>query len=595
MMKTLYLFLTAVLFCPLVVPGQDSGIPLQSTSYHLIDRLDILGGASGFLHTEIKPFSRRDAAAFAMHCDTPEQSWSKQTRSDLQYLFNDNQEWVAGVSQTDMWQERQPVYTDSSRTFYRLSGPDGYTRPRVVANERPVFGIFYRTPANFFEVNTPFFRLKANPLLNVHLARDVDSNQLLFANQRGIEIRGDVDRRVYFYTSILETQERFASYVDRRINQYDAVPGALRYKDYKSQLFGNTRGYDFNVAQAFIGFYATRHIGVQFGHGRQFIGNGYRSVFLSDFGPPRFFLQISTKVWRFHYQNLFFELNPTSADAARPNRLLPKKYAAVHYLNFKATPRLSFGFFEATVFNRSGQFELQYLNPIILYRTVEAALGSPDNVLIGFDGKWNLFRRVQFYGQFLFDEFRFDALYQPRERGWWGNKFAWQLGGKYVDAFGIDHLDLQIEWNAARPYTWSHRDSLNSWTHYNQTLGHPLGANFKELVGLVRYQPCPRLSFNARIVTAQQGDDTVLQNWGADPLRPNRDRVQDYGNSIGQGVRNELFIAGLDVSWALYHNLFIDANLMYRQKNSLDDSLDERNFIVGGGIRLNIWRQALDF
>ncbi len=592
-MKKMQRFFLLFLSFPFALGAQDTGIPLHAPAYELIDRMDILGLAPNPIHPEIRPYTRRDAANFALAIDSLAETKGRLDRLDVQYLFDDNNEWVHGaVSENAI---RQPVFTDSTHTFYKLSDAVTPGPPRLRKNDRPLFGIFYKTPANFFEVNTPAFRLKVNPMLNFSLGRERLNEDLLFANQRGLELRGDVDGKVFFYTSVLETQARFAGFVNERIDKYDAIPGALRYKDYRSKLFGSANGYDFNVAQAYVGFFATRHIGVQLGHGRHFIGNGYRSMFLSDFGAPAFFLKISTRVWRFHYQNLFLELNPSSADAAKPNKLLPKKYAAVHYLNYRVTPQLAFGFFEATVFNRSRQFELQYLNPIILYRTVEAAIGSPDNVLIGLDGRWNVLNRVQLYGQVLFDEFRFDAVYKPKERGWWGNKFAWQLGAKYINAFGAEHLDLRVEWNAARPYTWSHRDSLNSWTHYNQTLGHPLGANFKELLAVVHYRPLARLDLNARVFKTRLGEDTATENWGADPLRANRDRVQDYGNFIGQGVRADLTAAGLDASWRLYHNLFIDLNVLWRRKDSRDDTLDEETFIFGGGIRLNIWNQHPDF
>ena len=51
---------------------------------------------------------------------------------------------------------------------------------------------------------------------------------------------------------------------------------------------------------------------------------------------------------------------------------------------------------------------------------------------------------------------------------------ALQLGAKYVDAFGINNLDLQLEMNRVRPFTHSHNDSISNYTHYNQPLAHPL-------------------------------------------------------------------------------------------------------------------------
>ncbi|MBK6994385.1 MAG: hypothetical protein IPH31_05475 [Lewinellaceae bacterium] len=76
-------------------------------------------------------------------------------------------------------------------------------------------------------------------------------------------------------------------------------------------------------------------------------------------------MSLDTRVWKFHFQNLFLELSPVSQVNIPDGTILPKKYVAIHYLNFKVTPSLAFGFFEATVFNRSRQFEFQYLNPVI--------------------------------------------------------------------------------------------------------------------------------------------------------------------------------------------------------------------------------------
>lgn len=574
--------------------GQPTGIPLHAPAYRLIDRLDILGDVPNPIHPELKFYPRPDVVDFAAALDSLSPSYHR----DLQYLFDDSNEWVeSGAASSQPASEPQKVFTDSSHTFYTLKATPAAAAgiPRYRENERPLFGIFYKTPANFFEVNSRWFRLKANPMLNFELGRAKEEERWVFQNQRGLELRGDVDGRVFFYTSFLETQARFADYVNAWIAGHQAVPGNGSFKRYKSKVLDIKDGYDFNNAVAYFGFRATRHVGLQLGHGRHFIGNGYRSLFLSDFGANQFFLKVSTRVWKFHYQNLFLELTPSTARADTGQNLLPKKYAAIHYLNFRPRPNLAFGFFEATVFNRADHFEFQYLNPIILYRSVESLIGSPDNVLIGLDARWNFLHRFQLYGQVLFDEFRFAALYKARERGWWGNKYGVQAGLKYVNAFGIDHLDLQAELNIVRPYTYSHRDSLNAYTHYRQPLAHPLGSNFREVIGLVRWQPLHRLMFSGRIIRAELGENAPTENWGADPLLPNTTRETDYGNALGQGVSADLTILGLDASWMLYHNLFIDLKFLTRRKDSADDSRDLNTTVFGLGIRLNVWPQALDF
>jgi hypothetical protein len=562
MIKYIYAFILAF-SARGFLSAQDSGLPMQAPTYHLLGRLEVLSGVPGDIHPEVREISRRDAAAYARKVDTMAVLQGKLDQADLQYIYDDNNDCL----------------------------PDSLRR----RSRKPLLKYFYKTPANFFEVNSDNFTLRANPMFNFQVGDQNGDQELLFQNQRGLEVRGTVDDKVFFYTSLVESQARFADYVTDRIVRFSAVPGAGFYKNYRPRFPNVTNAYDFNVANAFVGFHVTRHVGVQLGHGRNFIGNGYRSLFLSDVGNSVFFLKLNTRVWRFHYENIFMELNPGTANTLGTSERISRKYAAVHYLNYKVTPKLAFGFFEATIFNRSQDFEFQYLNPVILYRTVEGMIGSPDNVQIGLDGRWNLFNRIQLYGQFLLDEFVFSNVVNPDQSGWWGNKFAFQGGIKYYNALGINHLDIQVEYNSIRPYTYSHFDSLNSYTHYNQPLAHPLWSNFREVVALVRYQPLPRLTLNARLIQAKTADDPPGENWGNNPILSNKSRVQDYGNEIGQGIGAQLRIIGFDAAWMLHHNLFIEGKLLLRHKNSDNDALDLNTRVLALGIRMNMWNKESDF
>jgi hypothetical protein len=165
-------------------------------------------------------------------------------------------------------------------------------------------------------------------------------------------------------------------------------------------------------------------------------------MFLSDNSAPQFYLKLDTRLWKFHYQNLFMELTSlTSTDTTPGDSRLGRKYAAVHYLSYKVNPRLTFGFFESTIFNRTNDFEFQYLNPVTLYRTVEGMIGSPDNAMLGMNVSWTALKGVQLYGQFLLDELRFSEFFGGN--GWWGNKYSVQAGFKYLNVLGVQHLDLQ--------------------------------------------------------------------------------------------------------------------------------------------------------
>ena len=53
---------------------------------------------------------------------------------------------------------------------------------------------------------------------------------------------------------------------------------------------------------------------------------GIRSVFLSDYANEYLFLKLNARVWKFHYQSLFAELNADSYSSAsqQGNELTPK-------------------------------------------------------------------------------------------------------------------------------------------------------------------------------------------------------------------------------------------------------------------------------
>ncbi|MBL7825926.1 MAG: hypothetical protein JNJ57_04795 [Saprospiraceae bacterium] len=536
---------------------------MRSHASFLLERFGILHPALHQGHSSIGGYFRQDAASTVLKIDSLNSGLAKSELGDLQFLANDNNEWI----------------------------PSGHRL--LIRRKKPLAKVLYATPAHLFEVNTRDFHLRLNPMLNLTVGEQQDNQHRTYQNQRGLELRGDIDQKVYFYTNLVESQAAFSNYEVQFIRNFKAIPGIGFYKLFNSKTFKNTAGYDFNIATAYLGAKVTKHIALELGHGRHFIGNGYRSMLLSDFAAPAFYLKLNTRFKRFHYQNLFLELSPVSQVDIPDGTILPKKYAAMHYLSIKATDRLSLGFFETTVFHRSKQFEWQYLNPVIFYRTVEGMIGSPDNVLLGFNFSYNLLKKSQLYGQFLFDEFRLAEVFG--NRGWWANKQGFQFGVKHLNTCGIDHLDVQLEFNAARPYTYAHSAPEDSYTHYNQALAHPLGANFRELLGILRYQYHNKWFFTASMAYMLKGDDTAAQNWGGNPLISYNSRVQEYGNKIGQGIESYTTFARFDVSWMWSHNLFIDASVLHRRKNSQSAELDMHTNWFKVGMRMNLWPQEVIF
>ena len=556
---------------------------------HYLERLEVTLGKQPPFHNNIKSYQLGAITQFGV---TIAQDTgillSKVDQFNLEGIFLDNNEWLYQRPYARTLAERKPQQDSLGHAL--LSQRSSLYR----TSKKPLLKAFYKTPAYIFEINQPYFHLRVFPLANIQYGSVADNEDPYFLGRRGFGFRGGIDDRIYFSFHLLETQANFPGYMDEYIRKFQTVPGEGLVKNYASDPLGFDRGFDFLNGHGYLGFNFSKHGGVQWGYGRNFIGNGERSLFLSDFSNNYYFLKLNWQLWRFHYQNIFAELSAASKfPGVKSDRLLQKKYMAAHYLSFQATPSFNIGIFEAVVFNRENHFELHYLNPIIFYRTIEGALGSPDNVLLGGDLKWNIKRSIQLYGQIIFDEIKIDEL--TSGEGWWGNKFGLQAGLKYFDAFNIPQLDLQVEYNQVRPYTYSHTDSLNSFTHYQQPLAHPLGANFKEWIFLARYQPLPKWVFEARLFSMLTSDDADGMNWGSNLLRSNRLRVQDYGNEIGQGGEGTTLLFSLEASYQIAHRIYLDAYYQSRSRDSDLMTANESTTFFGGGIRMFLRKRRFDF
>lgn len=546
-------------FFPLFIFSQTTFIPEGAKEYPFIDRMEIKQQTNANLNfSSLKPFSRRAIVRDMEFIDSVNQlngnHLTPVDRYNLHSFLMDNSEWVTG----------------SKETFL---------------SSKPIWSAFYATKPNLFEVNTNDFFLAVNPIINFQLGGESGNNSSLFLNKRGLTARGRIADKIGFSTTISENQERGPQFFQDRVNKFHAVPGVGFYKPFKQTAF------DYFDARGYITFNATKYIDIQFGYDKNFIGDGYRSLFLSDDANSYLFLKLNTRIWKFNYQNLFMELNPQYNKSG--DNLLPRKYAAMHHLSMNVTKWMNVGLFESVVFGRSQYFDFQYLNPIIFLRYVEGNVGSPDKAHVGLDFKANAAHHFQFYGQFLLDEFIAKEI--TKDNGFWANKYAYQLGAKYVDAFTIKNLDLQIESNRIRPFTYSHFDSVTNYTHYNQMLAHPLGANLQELIGILKYQPAPKWYINARAIYYYQGLDSAGQNFGGNPFELYTTREKDYGYFVGDGNKAKCLNALLALSYELKENLFIDGSYLYRKYSVSNGAGSGNASIFNIGIRWNAARREYNY
>ncbi len=566
------LFKLLVFVCPLTSTAQSTFLTQGSKEYHFVERLEIKQQRNTNLNfSALKPFNRKAIVQQAELLDSARMGYKNANGTDkfkdysgldltrvdeynLQSLLMNNSEWVTVPKQQFM-------------------------------SKRPILKTFYKTKPNMFEVNTDDFFLVVNPVLQLNYARESDYNQSVYLNSRGVTVRGMIAKKVGFSSTITDNQERGPQFFQQQVKTFEAVPGAGFYKQFKNA------GVDYFDARGYITFNAAKYIDFQLGYDKNFIGDGYRSLFLSDWGNSYLFAKLNTKIWKINYQNIFMELMPQFRK--RSDSLLTRKYAAMHHLSMNVTKWLNVGLFEGVIFGRKDHYDFQYLNPIIFYRHIEGTVGSPDNAVAGFDFKANIAHRFQLYGQFLLDEFILSRIKNNPTN--WVNKFGIQVGAKYVDAFGVKNLDIQLEMNRVRPFTYSHNDTIANYTHYNQPLAHPLGANLQEFIGILHYQPAPKWYINARVIYFYQGLDSAGLNFGSNPFRDYKTRAKEEGFKVGSGNKLTCFNGIVNISYEVRQNIFLEASLQQRNYKLESVAGTTNSTIMNIGIRMNMFKRAYDF
>lgn len=477
-----------------------------------------------------------------------------------------------------------------------FSNNDSITEVEIASNDvtnpifkKPLFGCFYKDKVNFFSIEKKDqYVVKINPIL--HFESGQDDSGMIWNNKRGIEIKGNIggfEKGIGFYSMLTENQTLLPYPYRYFTDSLNFVPNEFFYKRFK-----NKGAVDFFQARGYITFNAVKnYVKFQFGHDKNKIGNGYRSLILSDFAPQYLFLKINTDVDRFHYQNLFAQF--TDNGPIMSNVLFGKRYGAFHRLSYQFRSNLIFGLNEMVIFDRidstqSNQFDFNYLNPVIFYRSIESNLGSRDNSMIALDGSWAIRNRYILYGQLVLDEFNLKFLKSNPD--WWGNKYAYQLGFRFLDFLKLNNLDINVEYNRCRPFTYSHMRPTQSFSHFNQALAHPLGANFSEIITDIRYK-FKNWQGHLTVLYAKMGRDSALngRNYGSNILRPYTTRFSDYGSVMYVGQVTELLSANATFSYQIKTGIFADATINYRKITGSD------NLFFSLGLRVNSHIKRFDY
>ena len=443
-----------------------------------------------------------------------------------------------------------------------------------------------------------------DPILDLQAGSDSEGGST-YNNTRGVFVQAGLGKRLNITTSFYESQGRFAQYFNEYAESLKAfgpdpaiIPGRGIAKRFKDDAF------DYPVAEAYLSYTPAKFLNIQFGHGKNFIGDGYRSLFQSDVASPSTFFKTNLKFWKIKYTSTWMWNKDVRDAVIRPDGSFLTKYVANHYLSWNVSKRLNLGFFESVISSNIDNrgFEASFLNPIIFLRAAEFSAGQDaGNAILGLSGKYKWNNKVNIYGQLIVDEFSISDVRAGNQS--WKNKFGFQLGVKFFNAFGVDGLLLQAEYNQVRPYTYSHNTIVLNYSHFNQPTAHLWGANFRELVLIGRYN-YKRWFADAKLIFGERGFDfnDGVDNfyYGGSIFGNENDRPSDTGIEIGQGNNTTVFHGELMAGYVInpVSNLKVFTNINYRNfdptvENNFTRRVNTTWFSVG--IRSDLFNWYNDF
>lgn len=414
------------------------------------------------------------------------------------------------------------------------------------------------------------FHFTIDPLVNFEFGTESSQQEdttRLYKNMRGIIVQGDIGKHVSFSTSFYETQAFFPSYVDtysRDINTdplyptYAIIPGQGRAKSFKNG------GFDYGMSSANVSYSPNTYLNIQLGYGKNFMGEGYRSMLLSDVSFNYPFIKINAKFGKkkkWQYTNIFSSLKdidrvPTTI--ATEQQFIPKA-GTFHFLSWIPIKRIQIGLFEGSILQKwdsdssvSTSFNPAQFNPVIGLNSSLYGLNSVNNSVMGLNIKITPINYVALYGQYLYDH---------------KNRNGYQLGLKVHHLGGlIKNLSARIEYNSVMPYTFSHETPLQNYGHYGQPLAHIYGAGFSELISIVNYN-FKDIFVQAKYISATSIEDKESQNTGSNIFKPTTNEPEMLISKEQHQLRYIDFQVGYMINSTYNLNVVVGSTIRTKQDN----------------------------
>ncbi len=490
-----------------------------------------------------------------------------------------------GLDITNQNSEQKILYNDDS-ILHTAWKPVVYTDTGIYAS----WGSWFHRKffqEHLLQMNQPSFKLNADIIFDEYIGKSDRQITTPMMNTRGFEVSGTVGDNFYFETNFYENQGRFGGYIDSFIRGNFIIPGQGGFKNK-----GDGKGFDFASSDAKLVYKPGKIFMFDLGYGKNFIGDGYRSVLLSDWAFNYPYFRTAINLGKVQY-NVMWSQYISDRDRIYNNKKgYFRKWAQTFYVDWKPTDFLNIGIFESVMWpdqdsSYSKDMSPWIASPIMFLHGSTSPDGVKNNEIYGINAKIRVLKSTHIYGQFAYQKYK--------DGGSSTSEYAIQAGVRSGNTFGLENLNTLLEFNMATPYMYATNSLNTNYAHNNQPMAHALGANFRE--GLFKADYLYK-KFSVRFETfyAQYGaDSNATLNYGQNIFKPVSDASVIGNGTLLQGLKTNILFADLRLAYILnpVTNMRIEAGFTFRNEKSKLFYYKDRIFYIG--IRMSFRKISYDY
>jgi hypothetical protein len=251
---------------------------------------------------------------------------------------------------------------------------------------------------------------------------------------------------------------------------------------------------------------------LQWGLENNWWGPGWHgALMLSDNSAPKDSLKLCGTYGPFKFTYLTSVLRDYKPFSRSLRDEYTPRYMSAHRIEVMLYPGINFAFNEVMLF--VDRYELRYLNPFIIFQSMQAQ-DAKDNAFLGFDFDINLPPSLEFYGEVMIDDFI--QTFEENPFRVWASKYGVLVGGYWADPLGLPDVDLRAEYALVNQYAYTHMYGITNYTHQGNVIGHWIGTDADDLWISAGHWVNDNLHIFLRSELERQGEGDVSKRYPLD-------------------------------------------------------------------------------